>query len=114
MAEEAQPQGDAQASQGLQIFVDEHEMRTLYANMVRIHTTQEEVVLDMVFNMPNPNPRGSGQQQPQMLFKVNDRVIVSYATAKRLAQQITQLVKRYEQQFGEIQMAPGQHAMPPR
>jgi hypothetical protein len=114
MAEELQPQGDAQAAaQSMQIFVDEHEMRTLYANMVRIHTTQEEVVLDLVFNMPNPNPRG-GPQQPQMLFKVSDRVIVSYATAKRLAQQITQLIKRYEQQFGEVPMAPGQRAMPPR
>ena len=54
------------------------------------------------FNMPNP----SAQQpnQPLMLFKVTDRVILSYSNAKRLATSLTQLIKRHEQQFGEIQM----------
>ena len=51
-------------------------------NLVRIHTTHEEVVLDLVFSMPNPNPGNAGQQQ--MLFKVTDRVVMSYPTAKRL------------------------------
>jgi hypothetical protein len=52
--------------------------------------------------MANPNvPAGQGQQQ-QMLFRVTDRVIMSYANAKRLAGSLQQLVKRFEQQFGEI------------
>jgi hypothetical protein len=56
--------------------------------------------------MPNPNPQNPGQQQ--LLFKVTDRVIISYTNAKRLAISLTQLVKRYEQQFGEIPLQPGQ------
>ncbi len=43
-----------------------------------------------------------------MLFKVTDRVIMSYVNAKRLAMSLGQLVKRYEQQFGELPLNPGQ------
>ena len=46
--------------------------------------------------------------QAQLLFKVTDRVIMSYSTAKRLSTSLTQLIRRYEQQFGEIPTQPGQ------
>ena len=104
MAEETQNQADQQ--QGVQVLLDEREMRAVYANAYRIHTAAEEVVLDLGFNMPNPNPQQQGQQQ--LLFKVTDRVIMSYSNAKRLAMSLQQLVKRYEQQFGELPLQPGQ------
>ena len=98
-------QGEQQQQQ-IQVMLDEREMRTLYANAYRIHTAPEEVVVDLGFNMPNPNNQPN---QPQaMLFKVTDRVIMSYGNAKRLAASLQQLVKRFEQQFGEIPMQPGQ------
>ena len=50
--------------------------------------------------------RGKAGKQ-QVLIKVADRVIMSYPTAKRLANSLGQLVKRYEQQFGEVPMGPG-------
>jgi hypothetical protein len=62
------------------------------------------VVVDLGFNMPDPNPQAGGQ--PRLLFKVSERVIMSYSTTKRLAQSINELVKRYEAQFGEIQVRP--------
>ena len=43
-----------------------------------------------------------------VLLKVTDRVVISYVTAKRLALSLQQLVKRFEQQFGEIPVMPGQ------
>lgn len=92
------------ADQQVQVMLDERDMRTLYANAYRIHTAPEEVVVDLGFNMPDPNPQG-GQQR--LLFKVTDRVIMSYGNAKRLAMSLTQLVKRYEQQFGELPLQPG-------
>ena len=98
-------QTGGQGQQGVQLLLDEREMRTSFANAYRIHHTAEEVVLDFGFNMANPNPQGQGQQQ--LLFKVTDRVIMSYPTIKRLAASLTQLVKRYEQQFGEIPTQPG-------
>ena len=112
MAEDVLPAGDVHAAtpQGLQVLVDERDLRTLYVNMARIHVTYEEVVMDLIFSMPNPTPGAGGQQQ--MLFKVTDRVVMSYPTAKRLSQQITQLVKRYEQQFGELPVQVGQPRPP--
>src|SRR3954470_1266848 len=99
------PQGGGQAGQ-VQVLVDERDMKTLYANAYRIHTAEQEAVIDFGFNMPNPNAQ-AGQQQ-QVLLKVTDRVVISYVTAKRLALSLQQLVKRFEQQFGEIPVMPGQ------
>ncbi len=94
----------APEQQQIQVMLDEREMRTMYANAYRIHTAPEEIVLDLGFNMPNPNqqPAQGGQPSQQMLFKVTDRVIMSYGNAKRLTASLQQLVKRFEQQFGEI------------
>ena len=108
MAEEMEQAGQAAAAgqQQVQVLVDEREMKTLYANAYRIHTAEQEAVIDFGFNMPNPNAQ-AGQQQ-QVLLKVTDRVVISYVTAKRLALSLQQLVKRFEQQFGEIPVMPGQ------
>ena len=113
MSEELQqqpPQGGEQ--QAVQLMLDERDMRTTFSNAYRIHTTAEEVVLDFGFNMANPNPQ-SGQQQ--LLFKVTERVIMSYPNIKRLSMSLVQLVRRYEQQFGEIPTQPGPRPpQPPR
>lgn len=90
---------------GVQVLLDERDMRTIYSNAYRIHTSAEEVIVDLGFNMPNPNQQ-PGQQQ--LLFKVTDRVIMSYSSAKRMMLSMQQLIKRYEQQFGEIPSQPGQ------
>jgi hypothetical protein len=96
MAEEIQ---EGAPQQGVQILLDERELRQIYSNAYRIHATADEVVIDVGFNMPNPNPQ-AGQQQ--LLLKITDRVIMSYMTAKRLSLSLSQLIKRYEQQFGEL------------
>ncbi len=93
--------------QQIQVMLDEREMRTLYANAYRIHTAAEEIVIDLGFNMANPNAQ-PGQSSQQLLFKVTDRVIMGYNNAKRLSMSLQQLVQRYEQQFGEIPTQPGQ------
>lgn len=101
------PTETAQApqAQNVQVLLDERELRTTYTNAYRIHTAPEEVVIDLGFNMANPNPQSG---QAQLLFKVTDRVIMSYVNAKRLAMSLGQLIKRYEQQFGEVPLQPGQ------
>jgi len=104
MAEDIQqPEGQPQ---GVQVLLDERELKTTYTNAYRIHTAPEEVVIDLGFNMANPN--NQGQRQQKLLFKVTDRVILTYVNAKRLAMSLGQLIKRYEQQFGELPLQPGQ------
>jgi hypothetical protein len=110
MAEEnttTDPGATGGQQQGVQVLLDERELRTTYTNAYRIHTAPEEVVIDLGFNMANPNQQQPGGQA-QLLFKVTDRVIMSYINAKRLAMSLGQLIKRYEQQFGELPIQPGQ------
>src|SRR3989440_9447646 len=104
----SQPFASDQPQQQIQVMLDEREMRTIYSNAYRFHTTADEVVLDVGFNMPNPNPNPQGTGGQQLLFKVTERIIMTYPNAKRLAGSLTQLVTRYEQQFGEIPTQPGQ------
>jgi hypothetical protein len=103
MAEETPAGGTDQ--QNVQVVLDERDLKVIFSNAYRIHTTAEEVVIDLGFNMPDPNPQPTGA--PRLLFKVTDRVVMSYASTKRLAMSLGQLIKRYEQQFGEIQIRPG-------
>ena len=102
MAEEVNQSGQTGTAgdERVGVMLDERELRTFYANAYRMHTSAEEVIIDLGFNMPNPNP--NPQAGAQLLFKVTDRAILSYANAKRLAMSLAQLIKRYEQQFGEI------------
>lgn len=93
-------------AQQVQVLLDERELKTVYSNAYRIHSSAEEVVIDLGFNMPNPNPSPQSGQA-QLLFKVTDRIIMSYSSAKRLAGSLSQLIRRYEQQFGEIPIQPG-------
>lgn len=104
MAEELPADAGQQQGQQVQVMLDDRDMRSLYTNAYRIHTAVEEVVMDLGFNMPNPNQQPG--QAPSLLFKVTDRVIMSYSNAKRLAMSLGQLIKRYEQQFGEIPVNP--------
>jgi hypothetical protein len=107
MSEETTTTGTAEGGQTqVRVQLDEREMKTTYSNAYRIHTAAEEVVVDFGFNMPDPNSQQQGAA-PQLLFKVTERVVMSYGSAKRLAMSLTQLVKRFEQQFGEIPVQPG-------
>lgn len=105
MAEDISTPAAQDPQQQVRVTLDERDLKTMFANAYRIHTTAEEVVIDFGFNMPDPNPQ---QTTPQLLFKVTDRVIMSYSSVKRLGASLGQLVKRYEQQFGEIPSQPGQ------
>ncbi|MEM8873374.1 MAG: DUF3467 domain-containing protein [Planctomycetota bacterium] len=99
----AAPEG---AQAGVQVLFNESSINTTFANGYFISQSAEEVLIHLGFNMPNPNAQQQGQAQ--MLFKVTDRVVLSYTNAKRLAMSLTQLIKRHEQQFGEIAVMPQQ------
>ena len=106
MAEDIPTIQSESSNPSVQVLLDERELRQSYSNSYRIHATNDEVIIDLGFNMPNPNPQ-TGQQQ--LLLKITDRVVMSYMNAKRLSQSMGQLIKRYEQQFGEL-VPPGQRS----
>jgi hypothetical protein len=81
--------------------VDESDIQTRYANAFRTNGTAEEVMIDFGLNILGPGPN---QEEPQILFKVDQRVVMNYYSAKRLAMTLTQLIRRHEADFGELQL----------
>jgi len=86
----------------VRLRVDERNMRTSYANAFRTNGTAEEVMLDFGLNLVSP--AGGKQDQPEIMFQVSDRIIMNYYSAKRLAITLSQLIRRHEEQFGELEM----------
>jgi len=87
----------------IRVGVDERTMQVNYANAFRTAPTAEEVILDFGLNLANP-VREPQSQQPDVLFHVNQRVILNYYTAKRLAITLSQVIRRHEEQFGELEL----------
>lgn len=87
---------DPNAGSQVRLELDDSEVSALYANMCRVASTPEEVILDLALN---PNPLSSGVQK----LRVSQRVILNHFTAKRLAALLTATVQRHEQAFGRLE-----------
>jgi len=86
----------------VRLRIDERNVETCYANAFRTNGSAEEVMMDFGLNSVNPASRQT--DTPEIIFQVNQRVIMNYYSAKRLAITLSQLIRRYEQQFGELEM----------
>ena len=87
--------------QQVQLRIDESKMQSTYANAVRTNGTAEEILLDFGLNLVGqPGP----QNQPQILFQLSQRIIMNYYSAKRLALTLGQLIRRHEEQFGQLEL----------
>ena len=61
-------------------------------------------MLDFGINVISPTAQQKPKDQPEIIFQVNERVILNYYTAKRLAITLSQLIRRHEDQFGELEL----------
>ena len=88
--------------QQIRIRIEDRGMNTAYANAFRTNATAEEVLLDFGMNsiLPAPDPKA----QPEILFQVNQRVVLNLFSAKRLAITLGQLIRRHEDQFGILEL----------
>jgi hypothetical protein len=89
MDDSQKPQQPSQ--QQVQIKADEKELLGQYSNLVMIHNTPEEFILNFIYLFPT-NPQG----------KLVASLIVSPAHAKRLQAALGENIARYEAQFGAI------------
>lgn len=102
----------------VRLRVDEREMSTSYANAYRTHLTNEEVMIDFGLNMvvqprQSPSDVAAGQgKSPEILFHSNDRIIMNYYTAKRVALTLGKAVRQYEQRFGELKLDANERVKP--
>jgi hypothetical protein len=88
--------------QQVRLRIDERNLTSAYANAFRTNGTAEEVILDFGLNLAVPSQDQGGQ--PEILFQVNDRIVLKYFSAKRLALTLGQIIRRHEEQFGELQL----------
>ena len=89
-------------SQQVRLRVDERNMTTAYANGFRANGTAEEVMVDFGVNMPVPQTKPDAT--PEIIFNVSNRIVLNYFSAKRLAITLSQVVRRHEDQFGELEL----------
>jgi hypothetical protein len=75
------------------------DLESLYVNFVRISHTASEFVLDFSLLLPGVN-------KPQ----VDSRLVMSPTAAKLFLRAMTENLKRYETNFGEISV-PGSHTL---
>ena len=94
-------QQDEQGQQ-VRLRIDERTMTTNYANAFRTNGTAEEVMLDFGVNLAAPAQKQG--DQPEIVFQITNRVIMNYYSAKRLALTLGQLIRRHEEQFGELEL----------
>lgn len=98
-------QAKQQTGKQVRLRVDHTGMGTTYANAFKTNATSEEVIVDLGLNMVIPNPQGTGGEiVGDILFQVNNRLILNYYTAKRLALSLGQIVRGYEEKFGELKL----------
>lgn len=100
-----QPQGQPQQQQ--QIRLDTTGMGTTYANFFALAGSPEEIVIYLGANTPLPNT-------PQPVIKVEQRLMLLPANAKRLMMALQQTVKAHEDRFGPIEVAPQRRPDGPR
>ena len=74
---------------------DTGNMRSTYANVCNVSSTQEEV--NIVFGTNKSWQSG----QNELTLEITDRMILSPFTAKRLSMLLNNVLKEYESRYGE-------------
>ncbi len=93
---EAQQPADAQQRGSIRLNYADTPMH--YANLALVNTTPEEVILNFGVNAVPPSP------EREVTVEINNRIILSYPSAKRLALTLGNIISRYEELHGVIPM----------
>jgi hypothetical protein len=77
--------------------VDDSEAISTYSNFCRVHGTPEELIIDFgLLSRPSDAPVDA--------LMIDQRVVLNYYTAKRLAALLQMSVQRHEAAFGVLEM----------
>jgi hypothetical protein len=98
----AEPQQGNPAAQGQQVTlsINMADLEMTYANFFRVTGTFEEIILDFGLHS---GLMTQGGPEP---IKVGQRMVLSFATAKRLLAALQMSIGRHEQLFGVIETDP--------
>lgn len=90
------------AQQQLSLELNPQITKTSYSNLAIISHSRSEFVIDFAATLPG---------MPKAL--IGDRIIMTPEHAKRLLGALTENIRKYESQFGEIKLPIGPIMMPP-
>ena len=96
----------AQPQQQVTLSINMGEMETTYSNFFRVTGTFEEIILDFGLHS------GLMTQQGPEPIKVHQRMVMSFATAKRLLAALQMSIMRHEQLFGAVETDPQKKIRP--
>lgn len=96
---------DQTGQRQVRLRIDQRDLRTTYANGFRTQFTAEEVIIDFGVNLVDQAPAARKDDNTvNCVFSVGDRVVMNYYSAKRLAISLGQQIRRYEEQFGPLEL----------
>ena len=93
---------DQTGQKQIRVRIDERNLQANYVSGFRPTMTAEEVILDFGLNLIRPT--GNKEEPYEVVFQASNRLIMSYFSAKRLAAALAQIMRRYEQQFGQVEL----------
>ena len=94
----------------VRLRIDQSDLHTCYANAFRTNATAEEVIVDFGLNQvvsaqrQQTDATDADGPSGEIVFQLSNRVILNYYSAKRLVLTLGQLIRRYEDQFGELKL----------
>ncbi len=95
-----------QAQPEQQVKIDAEGVLPTYANLCRVTSTPEEIIMDFAVN---PNAFGKVLDEP---LKLNHRIIMNYQAAKRVALILGETIRRHEANYGTIELDPRKRVKP--
>ncbi len=102
---------DQTGQKRVRVRIDESNVKTSYASGFRPIVTAEEVILDFGMNLARLT--GDKKSPYEIVFQANNRVIMSYYSTKRLAIALGQVVRRFEEKFGELELNAANRSISP-
>lgn len=98
---------EKQTTQPEQMKISAEGVEATYANLCRVTSTPEEVIMDFALN---PNAFGKVLDEP---VKVRHRIIMNYQAAKRVAMILGETIRRHENAYGSIELDPRKRVKQP-
>jgi len=89
---------------------DDSKMQSRYANAVQVKATRDEIVLLLGTHQEWQNP--DAKDVKEVVVPLEERILLSPATAKRLFAQLTLILAGYEGRFGKISLDGGKPPAP--
>ncbi|MBL1217432.1 MAG: DUF3467 domain-containing protein [Planctomycetes bacterium] len=99
-AEQAQQPTTQDGRREVKLRIDETQMQSAYANTFRTDGSGDELIIDFGVNRSVPG------RNDEMVFTVRQQVILNWRGAKRLALNLSNLIRQYEEHYGEIDANP--------